>query len=206
MDNSEKGLLRLNRLHINAAAEMLTRSFWNYPVSTYAYPNELVRKKCLPYFFQHILYYCTKYGEVYAISTEIEGIAAWLPSDQFIMTMWRLLRSVPIPVFFNMGYKSALRMKPLSDHIDGVHRRMAPFRHWFLQILGVDPPHQGKGYASALVRPMLARLDQEKLPCYLETIDPRDVPIYEHLGFQIVDASTVSGIGLTSWAMLRMTE
>ena len=206
MTGSKVDLFRLDKSHVKPAADMLTRAFWNYPVSTYAYSDELLREKRLPYFFQHILYYCIRYGEVYGISSSIEGIAAWLPSDHFQMTALKLLRSVPLSVFFHMGHEGGMQMKSFSDHIDGVHRRMAPFRHWFLQVLGIDPPHQGKGYASALVRPLLARLDHEKLPCYLETIDPRDVTIYEHFGFQVVDASNVPGIGLTSWAMLRTTE
>jgi hypothetical protein len=50
---------------------------------------------------------------------------------------------------------------------------------------------------------MLARIDEEGLPCYLETMDPNDVPLYKHFGFKVVDESTVPATSLTNWAMLR---
>ena len=198
-----KDLLRLDRPCIKLAAGMLTRAFWNYPISTYAYPDELVREKRLPYFFQYILYYCIKYGEVYATSPEIEGVAAWLASDNFPMTIRKLLRSIPLPLLFKLDRKSMQQMKSFSDYIDAVHKRLTPFQHWFLQTIGVDPAYQGKGYASKLLRPMLVRIDKESLPCYLETIDAQDVPLYEHFGFKVIDESTVPETSLTNWAMLR---
>ncbi|MFC1973833.1 GNAT family N-acetyltransferase [Chloroflexota bacterium] len=198
-----KGLYRLNRSHIKSTAKILTRAFWSYPVSVYAYPDELTRGKRLPYFFQFVLHYCVKYGEVYAPSSEIQGVAVWLAPDKFPMTIWRLLRSVPLPVMFNLGLESGKQMKPFNDYVDGVHKQLTPFKHWFLQVIGIDPCYQGKGYASKLLEPMLARIDKEGLSCYLETIDERNVSLYEHFGFRVVDESIVPHTELTNWAMLR---
>ena len=50
--------LRLNRAQVKPAAEVLARAFWDFPVSTYAYPDELVREKRLPHFFSIDLHYC----------------------------------------------------------------------------------------------------------------------------------------------------
>ena len=94
-------------------------------------------------------------------------------------------------------------MKPVGDYIDAVHQRLAPFRHGFLQTIGVDPQFQGKGYAGRLLKPMLTRMDKEGLPCYLETLDEKNVPLYEHFGFRVLDESVIPGTELTSWAMLR---
>jgi len=201
--SNDLNLLRLDRSHVKTVATMLARVFWNYPISTYAYPDELVRERYLPRFFQYILYYCIRYGEVYATSSEIEGIAAWLPSDKFPVTVWKSLRSVPLSVFLNLDISSRRRMKPVGDYIDSTHLRLASFPHWFLQVIGVDPANQGKGYARKLLSPMLARIDNEGLPCYLETHDQKDVPIYEHFGFKVMENSTVTGTNLTNWSMLR---
>ena len=193
----------LSKSDIKPAAYMLSRAFWNYPVSTYAYPDELIRGKRLPYFFQYVLHYCTKYGEVYSTSQKMEGIAIWLPSDNYPMSFLKLLRSVPMPVFFGLGWESGQRMKSFGDYIDGVHKRLTPYKHWFLQTIAVDPESQGKGYAGKLLRPMITRMDKECLPCYLETIDEENVSLYEHFGFKVVDKSAVPKTNLTNWAMLR---
>ena len=137
------------------------------------------------------------------ILQKMEGIAIWLPSDNYPMSFLKLLRSVPMPVFFGLGWESGQRMKSFGDYIDGVHKRLTPYKHWFLQTIAVDPQFQGKGYAGKLLRPMLARMDEECLPCYLETIDEENVSLYEHFGFKVVDKSAVPKTNLTNWAMLR---
>jgi hypothetical protein len=50
---------------------------------------------------------------------------------------------------------------------------------------------------------MLSKIDKEHLPVYLETADEKNVPVYEHFGFKIVDKSIVPEENLTNWAMLR---
>lgn len=58
--------------------------------------------------------------------------------------------------------------------------------HWYLSMLGVDPAVQGKGYGSALLKAGLARADAEGLPAYLESSNPKNVPLYERFGFEVM--------------------
>lgn len=201
-----ENLLRLGNSHIPSAAETLTKAFWNYPVTTYSYPDETVREQKLPFFFRLTLYYCLKFGEIYSLSSDLEGVAAWLPSDKYPMSIWRLLRSVPFSVFLKLGGDPNHKMQDFSDYIDDVHERLAPFPHFFLQTIGVSPQYHGKGFASKLLRPVLNKLDKELIPCYLETLDEKDVPIYEHFGFKVLEKSSVPGTNLTNWAMLRTSN
>ena len=94
-------------------------------------------------------------------------------------------------------------MRGLGQYVDAVHSRLIPFKHWFLQAIGVDPQFQGRGYASKLLRPMLSRIDEEGLPCYLETLEGQNVRLYEHFGFKVLEESNVPNTNLTNWAMLR---
>jgi len=196
-------LLRLNKSHIKHAVEVLAAAFQNYPLLHYYYPDELTKKRIAHYFLSLAVSSGIRYGEVYATSHNLEGVAVWIPSDKYPMTFWRLLRSVPLSVIFGLGRYGGNKMRYLSGHIDAVHQRLAPFKHWFLQTVGVEPRSQGKGYASKLLRPMLTRIAEEGLPCYLETLDEHNVPLYEHLGFKVVDKATVPKTSLTNWAMLR---
>ncbi len=160
------------------------------------------KDKILPYFLSFPVYAGIKYGEVYASSLNFEGIAVWIPSDK-PLTFWRILRSVPLSKIIGFGRSGASKMQRFSEHIDTVHKRLAPFKHWYLQAIGVDPKFQGKGYASKLIRPMLSRIDDEHLRVYLETIDEKNVSIYERFGFRTIGKSVFPGDSFTSWAMLR---
>ena len=59
------------------------------------------------------------------------------------------------------------------------------FPHWYLPWLGVDPAMQGRGLGTRLMGPGLAVVDQGHLPAYLETPNPRTIPFYERLGFEV---------------------
>jgi len=203
MNSSEDDIVRLNRSHVKRATEALIRAFWNHPPLQYYFPDEAERERIAPYFFSLSVFTGIRYGEVHATSQDLEGIAVWLPSGNYPVTLWRLLRSVPSSQILGVGRYGGFRMRGLGQYIDVVHRRLAPFKHWFLQAIGVDPQFQERGYASKLLRPMLARIDEEGLPCYLETLEGQNVRLYEHFGFKVIEESNVPDTSLTTWAMLR---
>jgi ribosomal protein S18 acetylase RimI-like enzyme len=58
--------------------------------------------------------------------------------------------------------------------------------HWYLPFIGVDPAAQGRGLGSALLEAGLAEVDTAGLPAYLESTNPRNVPLYERFGFRVV--------------------
>jgi ribosomal protein S18 acetylase RimI-like enzyme len=57
--------------------------------------------------------------------------------------------------------------------------------HWYLPMIGVDGPFQNRGYGSALLRYALAACDRDGLPAYLESSNPRNVPLYQRHGFEL---------------------
>ena len=198
-----KDIIRLKRSHNKGATKTLVSAFWNHPPLQYYFPDKTERERIAPHFFSLSVFYGIQYGEVYATSQDLEGIAVWLPSDNYPVTLWRLLRSVPLPDILGFGRYGGSRMRGLGQYIDAVHSRLAPFKHWFLQAIGVDPQFQGRGYASKLLRPMLSRIDEEGLPCYLETLEEQNVRLYEHFGFTVAEESAIPETNLTNWAMLR---
>lgn len=58
--------------------------------------------------------------------------------------------------------------------------------HWYLAMIGVDPARQGRGLGSALLKAGLARCDADGLIAYLESSHPRNVPLYERFGFEVM--------------------
>ena len=58
--------------------------------------------------------------------------------------------------------------------------------HWYLPLIGVDPEHQGQGHGSALMKHALIPCDRENKLAYLESSNPRNVPLYEKYGFEVL--------------------
>ena len=57
---------------------------------------------------------------------------------------------------------------------------------WYLAFIGVDPGHQNKGFGSALMKHMTAKLDEGNCLGYLESSNPMNVTLYQRHGFEIV--------------------
>jgi ribosomal protein S18 acetylase RimI-like enzyme len=59
--------------------------------------------------------------------------------------------------------------------------------HWYLSMIGVDPARQGRGLGSALLKHCLGVLvDAEGAIAYLESSNPKNVPLYERFGFEVI--------------------
>jgi GNAT superfamily N-acetyltransferase len=58
--------------------------------------------------------------------------------------------------------------------------------HWYLPLTGVDPAVQNQGLGSALLAHALAEVDRERLPAYLESTNPANVPLYQRHGFEVL--------------------
>jgi ribosomal protein S18 acetylase RimI-like enzyme len=203
MGTDLKDLVKLNKPHVKPAAEVLARAFRDYPIAEFAFPDIEDRARRAPYMHQFVLSYCIQYGEAYATSERFEGIAAWLPPENVAVSMWKLIRSGALQLMLKFGTKSGRRMSMFSRCLESAHKRNAPFPHWYLWNIGVDPQFQGKGYARKLLRPMFARIDKEGVPCYLETQKETNLPLYQHYGFKVVEQFVIPGSEFINWAMLR---
>jgi ribosomal protein S18 acetylase RimI-like enzyme len=93
-----------------------------------------------------------------------------------------------------------------NDDMTKVFEQMEQFHPsgscWYLPLIGVDPVCQGRGYGSALLRHALERCDRDGLPAYLESSNPRNVPLYERHGF-VALGSIQAGSSPTVVPMLR---
>ncbi len=74
--------------------------------------------------------------------------------------------------------------------------------HWYLPLIGVDPSQQGKGYGSALMQHALIVCDRDNKPAYPESTSPRNIPLYERHGFELLGTIQV-GTSPPIFPMLR---
>lgn len=73
---------------------------------------------------------------------------------------------------------------------------------WYLPMIGVEPNAQGSGLGGALLRHALARSDEDALPAYLESSNPKNISLYERHGFETMGEIQL-GAGPLVTPMLR---
>jgi ribosomal protein S18 acetylase RimI-like enzyme len=59
------------------------------------------------------------------------------------------------------------------------------FPHWYLPWFGVDAALQGRGLGSQLMQHCLSIVDEDHLPAFLDSPNPRNVSFYERHGFEV---------------------
>jgi GNAT superfamily N-acetyltransferase len=201
--NDLNSLVRVTNKTARAAAVTLARAFQDYPESVYFMPDDETRRKRQPRIYHLVLKNSVVNGEVYATSTRMEGAAVWHLIDG-TEPVWRQGFSIGWlweSLFMDRGNNK--RRESYWEYVLQVRARVTPERYWYLMMMGVDPACQGQGHAGRLLRPMLERADREGTACFLETQLAKNVGLYEHFGFRVVEEGIIPGANMKSWAMAR---
>jgi ribosomal protein S18 acetylase RimI-like enzyme len=148
------------------------------------------------------LKYSLKYGVVLASSPNLEGIAAWLPSDYIKSSFFRFLMSGALWSAMKLGSKIGKLIQEVFEIITEDRETNMKGTYLYLYVIGVAPEHQGKGIGSRLINSMLTHLPP-KVPIYLETETERNVKLYEKLGFKVLKKIMVPSLQLPMWEMLH---
>lgn len=195
-------LLRVDLHRVGQAAALLARAFQDDPVLCYTIPAPQDRARLLPWLIGANVRYGCLYGEVYA-TRELTGAAIWLPPGRTSITLLRALRAGMVATPLKVGWSALRRLVAMEEYTARLHRRFAPPQHWYLAQIGVEPARQGQGIGSALLQPMLARLDVAGLAAYLDTSKEANVAFYQKRGFQVVADGEMGAGGPHIWAMRR---
>ena len=195
-------LPRLSKPQLPQAIALIGRAFHNDPLSVYVYPDEASRVQRLPLMFSISLRYTLRYGEI-TTTPERTGVACWLPPQHTTVSMGRLLRVGTLTTLFKMHVAECRRLDNAETYMKSVHHPCITEPHWYLWVLGVDPVHQGQGIGGTLLHAGLARADAASLPCYLETMNPENVPLYQKFGFVLESEGIIPDSSVRMWSMIR---
>ena len=199
-------LLCLENRHVKPAGESLAESFFFDPQCMHFFPDHEVRAAKLKYGFEFSVRYGLRYGEVFATSPDMEGVAVWIRSENSVRTISRILRCGGLTAFMKVGWAVYKRQQPVEDFIHTEHMRLVSFPHYYLDLLGVVPKHRQTGLAGRLLKPMFKKLDRDNLPIYLNTMLEKNVAMYQRYGFQVLSRDKIPGTDIIHWGMLRTLD
>jgi ribosomal protein S18 acetylase RimI-like enzyme len=96
--------------------------------------------------------------------------------------------------------------EPVQKDLFAVFEQMSRYHpsepHWYLPLIGVDPPQQGKEHGSALMQHALIPCDRDNQCAYRESSNPKNIPLYERHGFKLLGTIQV-GTSPPIYPMLR---
>lgn len=168
---------------LDPVVETLARAFHDDPLLNWFTPNKNLQKGLIGTFANHAFIS----GGVLQIKGGDVGAALWMenhrtptgPLSIVLSGQWALVPRfgwhVPAMLTFDNHARKMRAM--LKRTAPGTK---PPLHLWFI---GVAPEHQGHGYASELIRPVLDIADRENRAVILELQKPDNQLVYERYGF-----------------------
>jgi len=200
-----KTLFKLDKTNINLCHPVAARAYFDADDFSTSSRDPSKQMKFLTKLMNLTFQISVKFGSVYAPTKAIEGVAGWLPHDKIKISNWHYIRHGALSAFFRAGKEGRRNLLRYSSLVSAKHRQHANFPHMYLFNLVIDPKYQGKGYASRLLKPMFVKLDENNLPCYLESPE-RNLALYEHFGFEVVEHVSLPENDNDMWLMIRYNK
>ena len=180
---------------------MSGRAYQDYPLSVYTnngkYEEEFVKQTILVN-----LYSMCDEGIIYSDSEELNGLVIILPPGYTGIKTLSFVWNGGFKIIYNQGIRALIKMVNFESFAMDMRKKYTNYEDWYLYNLCIDKKCQGKKIASKLIKPLIEYFRINKKVCYLETNWDKNVPIYEHFGFKVMEKSLVPGSNVEHYAML----
>ena len=124
--------------------------------------------------------------------------AIWQPVGKWKVPAGDLARGLPA-----MVRAFRLRTPAMMGALTAIEKSHPKEPHYYLEVLGTRKDRQSKGIGSAVINAVLERCDEEGVPAYLESSNPRNIPFYARHGFEVREEVSVGKNGPVATTMWR---
>ena len=175
----------------------LAKAFHDDPIKHFLCGGRSLPLERTTPFFDAFLLIQTPTGETYTTAGH-EAVTIWSPPGKWKIGVPTILRYSPR--FLRMyGWRLLPNLLVLTD-LEKLHPEEP---HYYLEFIGTDPAHQGKGFGRALMEPMLERADREGVGMYLENSKEKNLAFYGRHGFEVRQEMQHRRGGPRQWLMWR---
>ena len=170
------------------------------PIGNFVFRDEPDHLAIKRRFYESLVLSCSPGVVIHGTSPGLEAVSIWFPPGM------ETPDDPPPEPFTGQDFKEQKTMEKLqsvNDVIDALTENLSKEPQWYLHLVAVRPQYKERGYASLLVRPMLARAGKEGLSCTLITQSLENTLIYGHWGFKVVREMPVPGSGERFFSMRK---
>lgn len=169
------------------AGDLLARAFQNDPVSRYMFADDHKRPEIQRWIYTRWAGLMAGLGGAF-MTAGGEGVSLCIPPAYGPEIPLRYqIQAGLITAPFKIGWPNFRRAFAAFRDVSRRHGEELREPHWILDVLGVDPAHQGKGVGGVLLEHLFSLADRDRAPCYVITHNINNVPFYEHHGFERIN-------------------
>lgn len=158
---------------------LLAGSFSELPQAGWLVPSIDERAAPMRNHFKLTIDYALRNGGYVDLLSNLQGIAVWIHAPGGVLPP-------PDPEYTDLLKQGTGPYFKNFEEFDATLARHHPHGtdHDYLACIGVHPDFRGRGYGRLLLQHACARLDRNQRAAYLEAATPRNVALYEGLGFR----------------------
>ncbi|WP_319406606.1 GNAT family N-acetyltransferase [uncultured Desulfosarcina sp.] len=160
------------------------------------------RREAMLRYYDYSMKEARKFGRLYRPTGKAFGASIWSKPVSGELSK-QMADEKKAFLKIHMGDANLAKYAQITGGMAEQTETVVPPNSWYLSIVGIAPPFQGRGLGGTLIRPILNMTDKMGLYTYLETFTPRNMSFYQRLGFQEAGAFDEPGVNARYWVMIR---
>ena len=138
-----------------------------------------------------------------ADSEEVNSVLIYIPPRSKEPGLLSYLKAGIVKMAFKAGVGRSIRLAHFDAEAQRIAKRYKGADDGYLFAFATRLDKQGQNYGKPLMDALLRYLDATGQGCYLETLKPGNVGLYERFSFRLMEQKTVRLGNLTMFAMYR---
>ena len=138
-----------------------------------------------------------------ADSKEVNSVLIYIPPRSKVPGLLSYLKARVLKMSFKVGVRRSIRLSRFDAEAQKVAKRYRAADDGYLFAFATRLDKQGQNYGKPLMKALLHYLDATGQGCYLETVKPENVRLYEQFSFRLKEEVYIKSGNLTLSAMYR---
>ena len=192
----------MQRGDIERFADTLADGFSQYDLFKYACHGKYDHRK-MSYFWAFNIVLNLPDAICIADSKEANSVLIYIPPRSKEPGLLSFLKAGIVKMAFKTGLRRSIRLARFDAEAQRVAQRYKAANDGYLFAFATRLDKQGHNYGKPLMDALLRYLDAKGQGCYLETLKPGNVGLYERFSFRLKEQITLKAGNLTMYAMYR---
>ena len=138
-----------------------------------------------------------------ADSKGANSVLIYIPPKSKEPDLLDYMKAGGLKMLFKFGIRRIVRLTRFNIEIEKVAKRYRAANDGYLMAFATCLDKQGQHYGKPLITALLNHLDASGESCYLETLEAKNIALYQHFSFQLVGQTDSQMRNLTIFAMRR---
>ncbi len=187
------------------AMAIMARAFFDDPLFVVGYPDPTERGRVVALVAEWNFRHGQLFGEILVAGDPPVGVTIAYRATPELPAFGEERVAISIgDTRARVGEAGFDRMQTPFVAADAQLMAALPGPHWYLDMVAVEPTHQGCGIGSALLGAVHERADADGWPTGLVTFQLRNLPLYARLGYEQVGVGPDPVSGLDYWCFRRV--